>query len=423
MEPSNDTSSTIALSYDVLLMLPCTSSEYSMGTFDEAYGNALSATLKTMAVFSKDFRSIRTLDVAIEIDYRQASGSLILARTKQLCEMVYALIARGFSQSNLDPEDSGYDIRVFAITTKGQSSGSSLAVGEIVGLDKQPQHVLGPVLDFKSLATSRKPWKRIMAPEGDQTSTLLKSFAGYREQVSGVPSYDIHRIPGTPTSEKSTDVSGKHSIGSHHSTVAVGGTFDHFHLGHQLLLTILALVVVSSEVGKGVCKRLIVGITGDELLKNKKFHEFLESWDQRQAAVAKFLNVIVNVDRPFNDLPARTITEAGPNGHAVHYELASSVRLECVKIADAFGPTITDETISALVISGETRSGGKAVNDRREGLGWAPLEIIEVDVLDAQVVEEASGAKNDDFANKISSTAIRQRLAEKKAEEVGKSSP
>ena len=89
--------------------------------------------------------------------------------------------------------------------------------------------------------------------------------------------------------------------------------------------------------------------------------------------------------------------------------MSSGLTINYVEIFDAFGPTITDEKISALVISGETRSGGKAVNDRREEKGWAPLEVFEVDVLDAHD-ETGSGSAKADFQNKISSTEIRRRL-------------
>ncbi|KAI7395656.1 hypothetical protein KC336_g15851, partial [Hortaea werneckii] len=77
---------------------------------------------------------------------------------------------------------------------------------------------------------------------------------------------------------------------------------------------------------------------------------------------------------------------------------------------DPFGPTITEEQISALIISAETRSGGKAVNDKRKEKGWKDLEVFEVDVLDAEV--EGQGVK-EGFEGKLSSTAIREKIARK----------
>ena len=45
-----------------------------------------------------------------------------------------------------------------------------------------------------------------------------------------------------------------------YSSVAVGGTFDHLHIGHQMLLLYSAL---------SASKKLIIGITSEEMLKKK----------------------------------------------------------------------------------------------------------------------------------------------------------
>ena len=101
-----------------------------------------------------------------------------------------------------------------------------------------------------------------------------------------------------------------------------------------------------------------------------------------------------------------------PNGKAVHTALQGyGLTLECYEIQDPFGPTITDPDITALVVSGETRSGGQAVNQKRSEKGWNALEVFEIDVLDAQDVD-SDPSQTGDFASKISSSAIRKRMAE-----------
>ncbi len=52
--------------------------------------------------------------------------------------------------------------------------------------------------------------------------------------------------------------------------VCLGGTFDHMHLGHKLLLT-QALLCTQD--------RMLVGVTGDALLKKKAYSEFLQSYE------------------------------------------------------------------------------------------------------------------------------------------------
>lgn len=50
----------------------------------------------------------------------------------------------------------------------------------------------------------------------------------------------------------------------------MGGTFDHMHLGHKLLLTQACLLTVDT---------LHIGITGDQLLSKKAYSEFLEPYE------------------------------------------------------------------------------------------------------------------------------------------------
>ena len=92
----------------------------------------------------------------------------------------------------------------------------------------------------------------------------------------------------------------------------------------------------------------------------------------------------------------------------------SQIVINYTSISDPFGPTITDPDISALVISAETRAGGKAVNDKRREKGWKELEVFEVDVLDASPGdgEEEEREVREGFESKISSTEIRRRMVE-----------
>src|SRR5436305_13236575 len=57
-----------------------------------------------------------------------------------------------------------------------------------------------------------------------------------------------------------------------------------------------------------------------------------------------------------------------PNGHIVRVTYLSpasgTTTINYTRITDPYGPTITDRRISAIVISYETRAGGKAVNVR-----------------------------------------------------------
>lgn len=206
-----------------------------------------------------------------------------------------------------------------------------------------------------------------------------------------------------------------------HKSVAVGGTFDHLHIGHKLLLTATILAAEPSDPSSQTkMPRLItVGITGDELLVNKKYGAVVESWATRQQRTAEFIESILVFHPDIASIQkTESIDQPGPNGKVVRVTYGDDITINYTQISDPFGPTITDENITALVISGETRAGGKAVNDKRLEKGWKALEVFEVDVLDAGVGlddTEAQPQQQDkqSFESKISSTEIRRRLYEK----------
>ncbi|KAI9846465.1 MAG: hypothetical protein M1830_007449, partial [Pleopsidium flavum] len=146
-----------------------------------------------------------------------------------------------------------------------------------------------------------------------------------------------------------------------------------------------------------------------------KFAKYMQTWDERQKGVLDFLISILDLSTPSHEtITINRVSEPGPNGKAVIARLEPDLTIRCVEISDPFGPTITDESISALVISAETRAGGKAVNDKRREKGWEDLEVFEVDVLDGEEErDDQATTTTEDFASKISSTEIRRRKSER----------
>lgn len=154
-----------------------------------------------------------------------------------------------------------------------------------------------------------------------------------------------------------------------YGTVAVGGTFDHLHDGHKILLT------ASSFISKNI---LIVGVTGEKLLVHKKYAEFLQSYNYRVEQVKKFLKLI-NLEQ----------------------------RVDIYEINDVCGPTASEPDIDALVVSQETASGGEYVNKVRRQKGFRELKIVEVQVI-------GGGSTQNNFEQKLSSTELRRRESQMK---------
>lgn len=138
--------------------------------------------------------------------------------------------------------------------------------------------------------------------------------------------------------------------------VAVGGTFDHLHSGHKLLLGTAAVYA------RG---RLRVGVTGPALLTKKKYAEQLQTIAVRRDHVTRFLK-----------------------------RLRPDLELEVEEIVDVSGGTDRIAAVEALVVSPETRRAVELINDLREKNGiFVPLKEIVIPYAfakDGEVVSSTS---------------------------------
>lgn len=268
------------------------------------------------------------------------------------------------------------------------------------------------VVDLATFASSYFPWNFIFNADSEVAQEIYSLYLKLSEKqqtllqdqfvtVQAGVTMKVPSLDGPPSPTPGT---------MPHTTVCLGGTFDHLHPGHKLLLTAGAYLLDIPERGSSTSCKYIIGITGDELLKNKKHAEFLESWNDRARNVIHFLASVLELSSSgWEKAPTPSIAEK--DGEFIASFRDGTVTIQCVTIQDPFGPTITQEDMDALVVSAETRSGGKAVNDKRAEKGWKSLEIFEVDVLDAKEITDEVSTATENFASKISSTAIRQEIA------------
>jgi len=351
-------------------------------------------------------QSTSRLDIALLLKDVAANRSALFDPIQHLLADVYTLVCMIAAQHKIELDfPGGIDVRLFIV--------------DLSATDNNVSPLTGPLISASTFAASKRHYKHWYAPESLHTSHHVKQLLQQLHQniealPEGQPSTNPETTPQTPSSSK-------HSTSSPHHRVAVGGTFDHIHIGHKLLLT---ATIFTAQPSATQHREITIGTTGDELLVNKKHAKVLESWETRQSRTADFIeSILVFPDSAdANDISSlRTIQhidEPGPNGKIVRViysdqKTGEKVTVNYTRISDPFGPTITDESISALVISAETRAGGQAVNDKRGEKGWAPLEVFEVDVLDAGSDEREQDGKVErtTFDSKISSTEIRRRLA------------
>ena len=125
------------------------------------------------------------------------------------------------------------------------------------------------------------------------------------------------------------------------NVVATGGTFDIIHDGHIALL---------SE-SFAISKKVIIGLTGDELASKKQ--KKLE-----------------------NDYPKRLESLVG-----LIEKKFPGTEYQISKLDNDFGPAVLEGDVQALVVSEETEPQGDVLNKLRSEKNFPPVEIIVVPMV------------------------------------------
>lgn len=152
------------------------------------------------------------------------------------------------------------------------------------------------------------------------------------------------------------------SLKNKYGAVVLGGTFDRLHEGHKLLLRAAA---------EAARERVVVGITTGPMLESKELKELIQPFDMRRAAVEDFV-----------------------------HSIKPGLKVEAEAITDAFGPSVVDKELDAIVVSTDTAGGGHAVNEKRKEKGMPILEMVVIDL-----VKEIHGSET------LSSTLLRRKEA------------
>ena len=125
-------------------------------------------------------------------------------------------------------------------------------------------------------------------------------------------------------------------------TVAVGGTFDLFHSGHRVLL------MKAFDVGNHV----LIGLCSDDFVKKMRKPHGIASYAKRLEELKSLLK-----KKGFFD------------------------RAEIMPLDDAYGITLSDKRIDAIVVSEETEPRAHKINEKRKSMGMAPLPIVTVSMV------------------------------------------
>lgn len=396
-----------------LLLLPAPPRPASLRSLHAAYHAPLSA-----AVARLSSSSTAILTIAIVAPLRDSPWSSL----QSLLAHLYSLVAAVLPQD----ETGGETVDARIVLVDHVAGRDYAATGP--GSSTHRPDLTWSVPDLGALAgwQPAQRWVEVLHSSSEAGYRLLMEFLGVAETAHRVTfaHKQLIPVPGglTLTISPGPAEAAEETAGKRYKTVCLGGTFDHLHPGHKLLLHTATLLLSlpqplpssssSSTTAAGTHPDpavFIIGISGDALLTNKAFASELEPWPLRTALVLAYLSAIL----PSHDIPSDT----GPvpdNEEVRAFFHGGRLLVRCVNIPDGFGPTVREEDIGAIVVSGETRGGGAKINEKRGEQGWASLDVYEIDVLEPWREEEGEGQLRnpEDFSAKISSTEIRRRRAE-----------
>jgi len=121
--------------------------------------------------------------------------------------------------------------------------------------------------------------------------------------------------------------------------VVAGGTFDHFHLGHELFLK------TAIEAGD----HLALGITSDEMIAEKPLPYSIEPFYVRKRYVEQYLK-----------------------------RIKGNVKVQIMKLEEPFGISISDPKIEKIIVTKETKPNAIRINQIRKKNHLKALKILTV---------------------------------------------
>lgn len=397
-----------------ILFVPPVPSPATIPALKGAFADTFTQVLREVASASSETSRAAILEVALACPHlagkQHHPRSQLYSETQSALAAIYKLVCVVAAAEHINVEDAdGVDVRVIPV-----------AWSPTRDWFEDDANLEGPILSIAGLAQASRAWQYAFGVESEAGEAMVKAFVtakgsgGTVNRLQGNRPVQRDLNPANDPLSSAPQSTVSQPTAQRHYNSVVGGTFDHLHIGHKLLLTMTLFAADTAPSNQP--RSTIIGITGDELLKNKKHQSVLESWSDRQKAVADFCDSLIDFSPPSSN--SKQITnrnDPGPNGKSVDIHYPFGYTLKCTEIQDPFGPTITEEDLGALIISAETRSGGKAVNDKRKEKGWHELNVFEVDVLDAT---EENAAVSEGFESKLSSTAIREKIERRREAKV-----
>lgn len=127
----------------------------------------------------------------------------------------------------------------------------------------------------------------------------------------------------------------------------LGGTFDHFHAGHELFLKEAILLAE---------RQITIGVTKSELYQSKGLSQTIDTYSEREKNIRDF----------------------------VAKNKKKNQKILMIPISDIYGTSLTDVTIDGIIVTQETVRGAEQINKKRKETGMKPLDVIQVPLVIAE---------------------------------------
>lgn len=124
-----------------------------------------------------------------------------------------------------------------------------------------------------------------------------------------------------------------------YQSAILGGTFDHFHVGHERLI----------QTAFKQAQRVTIGITISPLSPTKGFPEFIQDFSTRKSRIESFLTT---------------------------HGLLSRATL--IPLTDIYGTSLTDPSIEAIFVTNSTLPGARVINQARVKRSLPKLAVVVV---------------------------------------------
>ncbi|MCS5660687.1 MAG: pantetheine-phosphate adenylyltransferase [Dehalococcoidia bacterium] len=125
-------------------------------------------------------------------------------------------------------------------------------------------------------------------------------------------------------------------------SVCMGGTFDVFHAGHEVLI----------QRALDVSEHVLIGLTTDERAGKGRTGSVIIPYAQRKSGLEHWLR-------------SKGVKQ----------------RVEIVPLDDDWGPAALGEDFEGIIVSVETEGMARALNQVREGKGVDKLEVVVVPIV------------------------------------------